>query len=83
MIDYTIILNRKYNAEWILNGDDYEGLVWLSDSPKPSKEELDGQWDSVKAEIDLEIQTKKAKRQVLLDKLGITEDEARLLLGGN
>ncbi len=24
-----------------------------------------------------------AKRQVLLDKLGITEDEAKLLLGGN
>jgi ParB-like chromosome segregation protein Spo0J len=24
-----------------------------------------------------------AKRQALLDKLGITEDEARLLLGGN
>ncbi len=27
--------------------------------------------------------SKKAQRQALLDKLGITEDEARLLLGGN
>jgi len=28
-------------------------------------------------------ETKAAQRQALLDKLGITEDEARLLLGGN
>jgi len=30
-----------------------------------------------------EAQAKAAQRQTLLDKLGITEDEARLLLGGN
>ena len=31
----------------------------------------------------VEAQTKAAARQALLDKLGITEDEAKLLLGGN
>ena len=30
-----------------------------------------------------EAAAKTAQRQALLDKLGITEDEARLLLGGN
>ncbi len=30
-----------------------------------------------------EAAAKAAQRQALLDKLGITEDEARLLLGGN
>lgn len=30
-----------------------------------------------------EAEAKAAQRQALLDKLGITEDEARLLLGGN
>jgi hypothetical protein len=38
------------------------------------------------AEALAEIQAKAeaaAKRQALLDKLGITEDEAKLLLGGN
>ena len=35
---------------------------------------------SAKAQAEAEAQ---AKRQALLDKLGITEDEARLLLGGN
>jgi len=30
-----------------------------------------------------ELEAKQTARQALLDKLGITEDEARLLLGGN
>jgi hypothetical protein len=32
---------------------------------------------------EAELAAKAAQRQALLDKLGITEDEARLLLGGN
>lgn len=31
----------------------------------------------------IEIEQRKIARQALLDKLGITEDEAKLLLGGN
>ena len=27
-------------SEWSLNGDDYAGLVWLSDDPKPTEEEV-------------------------------------------
>lgn len=80
MIDYTKILTRKYNAEWLLNGDDYEGLIWLSDTPKPTKEELDSLWDEVVAEIETEEQAKIDKKQALLNRLGITEDEAKLLL---
>lgn len=48
MIDYIVILSTKYKGSyWSLNGDSYEGLTWLSDSPKPTKEELDAQWDEV------------------------------------
>ena len=37
-----------------------------------------------KAEADkAEVEAKVVQRQALLDKLGITEEEARLLLGGN
>ena len=35
------------------------------------------------AAAEAEAQTKAAAKQVLLDKLGITQEEARLLLGGN
>ena len=48
MIDYPLILTKKYpNTQWSLNGDSYEGLEWLDPSPKPTKEELDSQWEEV------------------------------------
>jgi hypothetical protein len=82
MIDYTKILEYKYPTdEWTLNGDDYEGLTWLSDTPKPSKSTLDGLWQEVQDLIQTEKQAKAAQKAALLERLGITEDEARLLLG--
>lgn len=38
--------------------------------------------ESIKEERKLEAE-RKAKREALLERLGITEEEARLLLGGN
>jgi len=47
-IDYAAILVANYrSAEWILSGDDYEGLTWLSSTPKPTQAELDAQWPTV------------------------------------
>jgi len=81
MIDYTQILSRKYpNSLWNLNGDDYDGLTWVSETPKPSKKTLDGLWDEVQAEITVEAQAKATAKAALLDKLGITAEEAALLL---
>jgi hypothetical protein len=46
MIDYTTILVNKYKGkQWSLNGDTYEGLEWYDNDPKPTKEELDSQWE--------------------------------------
>jgi len=82
MIDYTKILEYKYPTdEWTLNGDDYEGLTWVSKTPKPSKATLDGLWQEVQDLIQTEKQAKAAQKAALLNRLGITEDEARLLLG--
>lgn len=82
MIDYPAILTRHYpNTEWTLNGDEYDGLTWLSDTPKPTQEELDALWEPTLAMIEQEKADKAAARQALLDRLGITEDEARMLLG--
>jgi hypothetical protein len=48
MTDYSAVLAHLYpDAQWSLNGDDYSGLTWLDDSPKPSQEELDGAWPAV------------------------------------
>jgi hypothetical protein len=52
MVDYPTILTRKYpGQDWTLDGDAYEGLTWISDTPKPSQEELDGLWETVLSEI--------------------------------
>ena len=48
MIDYAAILSYLHpEAEWTLDGDDYDGLEWISDSPKPSQAELDAAWPQV------------------------------------
>ena len=50
-IDYTAILSAKYQGSvWTLDGDSYDGLVWLSDTPKPTQAELDALWPQVQYE---------------------------------
>jgi hypothetical protein len=42
MINYAQILFINYaGSQWTLNGDSYDGLTWLSDTPKPTQAELD------------------------------------------
>lgn len=67
---------------WVIVGDDYEGITFLECEPI-TKEQFEAgfaQYDAWKAEQDA---TKAAQKQALLNRLGITEDEAKLLLGGN
>lgn len=67
MIDYSKVLSTNYpGAQWTLNGDTYDGLTWLDDSPKPSQKELDAQWAEVQAELvrkQVEAQRKAAYEQ--------------------
>lgn len=52
-MDITAILSNKYvGSEWTLNGDDYSGLTWLSDTVKPSEKELEALWPEVKYETE-------------------------------
>ena len=47
-MDIPHILTRNYpGAAWTLDGDDYEGLEWLDDSPKPTKKALEAAWPEV------------------------------------
>ena len=87
MVDYPTILTRKYpGQEWVLNGDTYEGLEWLSDTPKPLQEELDGLWETVQEEIEAEKQAKidaKASAVAKLEALGLTVEEIQEAFGIN
>jgi hypothetical protein len=48
MTDYSAVLTANYaGSEWTLDGDNYDGLTWLSSTPKPTQAELDAQWPIV------------------------------------
>lgn len=67
-------------AEWTLSGDDYNDIVWLSDHAKPTLAEIEAEIKQIPARKEaarIEAETKKAE---LLAKLGITAEEAALLL---
>lgn len=84
-MDIATILTRKHaGAEWTLDGDDYTGLTWLSDSVKPTKSALEKLWPTVVAEIEAEAQAKvdaKASALAKLEALGLTADEVREVFG--
>ena len=51
MTDYAAVLDAiRPGAEWTLDGEDYSGLTWLDDSPKPTKATLDNAWPQVNYE---------------------------------
>jgi hypothetical protein len=64
---------------WLIRGDEYEGIEWLECEPITKTQFTAGfaQFDSWKAEQDAKTEADKA---ALLAKLGITADEAKLLL---
>jgi hypothetical protein len=46
-----VILDMYPNANWIIEGYDYEGLVWMSeDIPKPTREEVIARMDGMEME---------------------------------
>jgi hypothetical protein len=65
---------------WILVGNDFDGITWVDERPRCTEAEFKAgfaQYDALKAEQDAKASADKA---ALLAKLGITADEARLLL---
>ena len=85
MIDYTAVLNENYpDAEWTLNGDTYDGLTWLSNTPKPTQAELDAAWPAVQqARQDAEAAKEAARASGVakLESLGLTVDEVSAVFG--
>ena len=92
-MDIPCILSNYYKGHvWSLNGEKYEGLVWIEENtlPKPTLEELTEKWNEYVAAQPLkELRTKRntllAKtdyvatidyRQALRDLPSTTEDPA-------
>ena len=85
MTDYAAVLSENYpGSQWTLNGDDYDGLTWLSDTPKPSQAELDAAWPAVQQAQADAVAADEAAKQSAVDKLaalGLTVDEIRVAFG--
>jgi len=67
------------NTEWAITADDFDSIQWIKGDPI-TKAEFDAgfaQYDAWKAAQDAKAEADKA---ALLAKLGITADEAKLLL---
>jgi hypothetical protein len=61
------ILTRKYPGTlWALIGDDYSGLEWLDESPKPTEAELEAWAEEVHYEVAVEAVEKKRQAQFAL-----------------
>jgi hypothetical protein len=84
-MDITIILATKYQgSEWTLNGDSYEGLTWLSDTPKPTEQELSNFWLEVQEDLAAKAQARidaKASAIAKLEALGLTVEEVEVAFG--
>ena len=71
-------------AEFSFQEQDYSTIKWDAlEGAAPTQAEVDATIEQIKQEESQAAAEAVAKRQALLDKLGITEDEAKLLLGGN
>ena len=85
MIDYALILSINYpNSLWSLAGDNYDGLTWFSDTPKPTQAELDALWESTQSAYAAEKEsaaTAKTSALSKLAKLGLTDAEIKALTG--
>ena len=69
------------NVGRVISGDEYENINWLGEDPAITKKQFEdgfAQYDALKAEQDAAKANAKA---ALLDRLGITAEEAKLLLG--
>lgn len=76
------IRKLKPTAEFSFQEDDYSTIKWdVLDGNAPTQVEIDKAIEQVKADELAEAKAKAAKRAELLSKLGITEEEARILLG--
>ena len=76
---YEVLTMLIPSGGWVISGDSYEGIQFLECEPitKAQFEAGFAQYDARKAEQDV---AKAQAKAVLLERLGITEDEAKLLL---
>lgn len=65
---------------WIISGDDYEGITWVDESVKITKQEFIEGFAAYPAWKEKQDADKLSAKTALLNRLGITQEEVYLLL---
>jgi hypothetical protein len=69
-------------AEFSYNEEDYSTINWIIlDGDAPTQKQIDDEIKRIKAAEIAEAKAKETQRQAILDRLGLTADEAKLILG--
>jgi len=72
------------SEEWTLDGDTYEGLTWLSETPKPTEAEIKAaEPAALAAAVDAEAVKVAARESAVakLSALGLNIDEVNAIVG--
>ena len=76
------IKSLRPTAEFSFNEEDYSTVKWdVLEGNAPTKAQIEAEIAKIKAAEATEVETKSATKAALLERLGITADEAALLLG--
>ena len=81
----TALEYARPSEEWTLDGDDYSGLTWLSDTKKPTKKELETAYPLAVAAKESEQAAKIAAHESAVKKLaalGLDSLEVQAIIGG-
>lgn len=83
MSDYLMKAIRKLkpNSQYSFTNDDYSTIKWdVLDGDAPTQKEIDAAIKQIKANEIVEAEAKAQAKAQLLAQLGITEEQAKLLL---
>ena len=75
------IRKLKPNAEFSFNDEDYSTINWvILEGTPPTQQQIDAEIANIKIAEQEEITNKAIAKAAVLERLGITADEAALLL---
>jgi len=75
------LLQLGFKSGWAVTGDKI--TLWENEQPQPSLSEIATAASLWESTLQAEAEAKATARQAVLDRLGLTAEEAQLLLGGN
>lgn len=83
MNNHLVLAIRKLrpNSEFSFQNNDYSTIKWdVLEGTAPTQSEIDTAIEQIKADELAEAEAKATAKAALLERLGITQDEANLLL---